>query len=220
MGDAEYTFNITNRDRAIIKNSAKYKKNGSRSRGCTFPSDYLTPAQKRKLNGGIITMNMNKPMDYRSLVTCPEDLQKEYLHGLVTRFNATNRALGEMLGVSAPTVNRLKHKLGIEEAEDFRRRMSHKQTEMFKAWLNASDTEETAPEMDQEISTEPEEIPRDVRHAPVTSTVPEITAGSLTLTGVPMLILDRIHWLFSSCEGEYTIRLTWTKKETEHERDI
>lgn len=210
MGDAEYTFNATNRERAIIKGSARYKKNGRRSKGCTLPSDYLTPAQKRKLNGGVITMNMNRPMDYRTLKTYSEDLQKEYLLNIISRFNATGNVLSAMLGVSVPTVNRLRRELGIPETDEFRRRMSNKQKEIFEDWLTSDGETEEAVEEVEDINTEPEE---DVCSYTPTPAFPEITSGTITLTGKPMLILDRLHWLFSSCAEDYTICLSWEKED-------
>jgi len=174
-----------------------------------LPSDYLTPAQKRKLNGGVITMNMNKPMDYKTLKAYPADLQKEYLLGLISRYNATGRVLARMLGVSVPTVNRLKRELGIAESDNFRRRMSYKQTKAFEDWLTSDGTEDVTEEEAEDTNPEPEE---DIYHAPAAS-FPEITSGSLTLTGKPMLILDRLHWLFSSCAEDYTICLSWEKED-------
>lgn len=50
------------REKKSIASGARHRVNGSKSKRCTLPSDYLTPAQRKKLNGEVYTVNLNKPI--------------------------------------------------------------------------------------------------------------------------------------------------------------
>ena len=60
----------------LIAQGARHKKKPRK--GCTLPSDYMTPAQKRKQNGEVQTMTLNKPITWAELNSYPEDVQREY----------------------------------------------------------------------------------------------------------------------------------------------
>lgn len=91
----------------------KGKKNGSRSKKCTLPSDRLTPAQKRRLNGPVSTYNLSKPMNWIEFIQMPKDIQLEYLNTLVTNLKARRVDLCLMFGVSPATFDKYrKEKLG------------------------------------------------------------------------------------------------------------
>ena len=55
-----------------------------------FPSDYLTEAQKKKLNGPCTTYDMGKPISYNDFCAFPEDIQRLYLQGIVDKFHPDN----------------------------------------------------------------------------------------------------------------------------------
>lgn len=113
MQDETYTFIQTVRDRKATAHSARYKKNGSRSRKCTLPSDYLTPAEKRRRNSAVQTYTMNEPHTKRELNTWPEDMQREYIKGIIDCYHPSNKDLGLMLGTSETTACTYIHKLGL-----------------------------------------------------------------------------------------------------------
>lgn len=91
----------------------RHRKRGSRNHKCSLPQDHMTPAQLRRMNGPVKTYNLNQPMRWIEFTSMPEDLQKQYLTGLIETYRATNRMLGAMLGVSAPTVCKRQNYLGI-----------------------------------------------------------------------------------------------------------
>ena len=62
-----------------IARGASHMKCGSKSKKCTLPSDYLTAAQKRRLNGPVSTYKLDEPMNWESFKAMPEDLQKKYI---------------------------------------------------------------------------------------------------------------------------------------------
>lgn len=88
------------KDRRAEASGARRKKNGSKSKACSLPSDRLTHRQWEKLNGPMNIFAMNVPTDYETLSKQSEDIQKEYIMNLLDRFNITVSKISEMLGIS------------------------------------------------------------------------------------------------------------------------
>lgn len=83
-------------------------------KGCSLPSDYLTAAQKRRLNGPVSTYKLDEPMSWESFKAMPEDLQKKYILNLQETYQANNDMLGKMFGVTGVSVCRMRNALGIK----------------------------------------------------------------------------------------------------------
>ena len=96
-----------------IARGASHMKHGSKSKKCTLPSDYLTAAQKRRLNGPVSTYKLDEPMNWESFKAMPEDLQKKYILNLQETYQANNDMLGKMFGVTGVSVCKMRHALGI-----------------------------------------------------------------------------------------------------------
>ena len=94
-----------------IARGASHMKRGSKK--CTLPSDYLTAAQKRRLNGPVSTYKLDEPMNWESFKAMPEDLQKKYILNLQETYQANNDMLGKMFGVTGVSVCKMRHALGI-----------------------------------------------------------------------------------------------------------
>ena len=96
-----------------IAHGASHMKRGSKSKKCTLPSDYLTDAQKRRLNGPVSTYKLDEPMSWERFKARPEDLQKKYILNLQETYQANNDMLGKMFGVTGVSVCKMRHALGI-----------------------------------------------------------------------------------------------------------
>ena len=79
MNDAEYLFKSDAAEKKRNGRGAFNKKGGSKSKKCTLPGDYLTPAQKKKLSKTIIDVNLREPMTWDEFKALRPDIQKEYL---------------------------------------------------------------------------------------------------------------------------------------------
>lgn len=98
-------FDFEVKQKKTLVASARRKKNGSKSRACSLPSDNLTPAQIRKLSGEVQQWNLNAPMDWETFKTMPKDLQAEYLRHLNERFGVGPATIGrELFHVSTSCV--------------------------------------------------------------------------------------------------------------------
>ena len=97
-----------------IARGASHMKRGSKSKKCTLPSDYLTAAQKRRLNGPVSTYKLDEPMSLESFKAMPEDLQKQYILGLQENYGANDEMIGKMFKKSDTIALRLRNALNIK----------------------------------------------------------------------------------------------------------
>lgn len=83
MTDFEYDV----KEKKRIASGAYHQKKGSKSRKCTLPHELLTPAQRKKLDGPVLTYAINKPMSWEEFKSLPLDLQQDHLDFLQNRFD-------------------------------------------------------------------------------------------------------------------------------------
>ena len=149
-----------------IAAGAYHKKNGSKSKKCTLPSDHLTDAQKRKLNGPLYTVNLNQPMSWEDFKGLTDTLKREYLEGLMANYRASMKMLGRMFGVQSVTVSREMKRLGVKplptdhsvRGESFARKQA-----MWAAFCNGvvgggDDPNLVKPEANEQIEAQDERI--------------------------------------------------------------
>lgn len=106
-------FDYDSMQKKRIARGAMHMKRGSKSKKCSLPSDNLTPAQLRRLNGPVSTYKLDEPMNWESFKAMPEDLQKQYIRNLQDTYQATDGMLSTMLGKSKPTIMKLRNELDI-----------------------------------------------------------------------------------------------------------
>lgn len=100
MTNEEYIFQQTSHERKRIGAGAYARKNGSKTRKCTLPSDNLTAGQIKKRNGEIMQYKLNQPMKWNEFRSMPKDLQKEYIQKLASEKKARGIDIAEMLGIN------------------------------------------------------------------------------------------------------------------------
>lgn len=107
--------------------------NGKRG-GVKFPSDYLSKKEKNKMNGEIKVYKMNEPITYAEFKEYPDDLKKQYVNNLREKFDVSDTAIAEMMGIDKRTLNRL---LNIIDASGGRRGRRKADYEGFEKWKKA-----------------------------------------------------------------------------------
>lgn len=118
-----------------------------------LPHDGLTEAQKRRMNGPMHEYKMNEPMSIQEFKAMPDDLQVEYVRGLVSRFGVGVSTVGvELFGKSRPWLGDRMKRRGVT----FQRNghLTMKQRYEWEKWLNGvkepvkeTEHDETAPKM-------------------------------------------------------------------------
>ena len=168
-------------------------KRGSRSKRCSLPSDNLTPAQLKRRNGPVSTYKLDAPMRWDDFRAMPEDLQKQYLVGLVDSYKTTNEMLGEMFHVHWSTVADLRRNLGIGGK---RGRLTDDEKEirdqMWAAFCNGvvggGDAVKETPKEPEKVETLPVRCPDELEEVALTSGDTEATTEAEPVdVKIPML---------------------------------
>lgn len=135
MDDYTYTRIQAERERKNLAHQGRSKKNGSKSRKCSLPSDHLTPKQIKAMNGEVSTFALNKPCTVEVLKITDPEIVEEYLQHLADRFNVTTVCVSRMLGMGEAGLYKLIRELGIRKPTRKSKFMTNEESEMWNAWL-------------------------------------------------------------------------------------
>lgn len=140
MTDERYVYKSDIQDRKRTASGARAKKGGSRSCRCPLPSDTLTKAQKRALNGSVESIKLNMPMDYARLKELTPTLQWLYLDHLVSEHKARRVDLCSMLGIATCTFWHIQRALPANLVWKYNKKKPAPEWERFMAagYQNAS----------------------------------------------------------------------------------
>lgn len=156
----DFEYDVMQKKR--LSRGAYHKKNGSKSRRCTLPSDHLTAAQKKGLSGTVSTYNLNQPMGWGTFRMMPPDLQEEYIAGLQNRFGVSASRISEDLFRKSPTTLRLHMaRAGLKFRGCKGQLLTGEEHYRWHGWLNGeadSDTPVPDEAVDAAVGSE-EEIP-------------------------------------------------------------
>jgi len=151
----EFDYDVKNR-KALVP-SARRKKNGLKSKKCTLPHEHMTKGELNKLNSAVVTINMNKPYTVGMLRLATKELQAEYIQNLRTKFKASTRMLGQMLGIGQPSVLNYLRSIGIKLDKKTAFHPTKADREAWELFLsNATKKEVEIPAQTEEIKPEPQ----------------------------------------------------------------
>lgn len=114
MTDEKFCFVSDLREKKKTATGAHHKRTHCGKGGAVkFPSDYLTKKELKNMSGEVQAYKLNDPMKWDEFKAMPGDLQVSYVKLLRERFDAPDRNIGEMMGVSKDTISRYLQQLGI-----------------------------------------------------------------------------------------------------------
>lgn len=93
MTDAEFIFRKEVQEKKRNGYGARNKKNGSKSKKCTLPSDYMTRKEKQALNGEVKSWDLKKFYSYEEFKQMPDDIQIEYVNSILSRYDVGIHAI-------------------------------------------------------------------------------------------------------------------------------
>ena len=162
-----------------IAAGARHMKRGSRSKGCSLPSDHMTPAQLKRRNGPVSTYKLDAPMGWDDFKAMPADLQKKYLTNLVETYGATNEMLGDMFYVHPTHVGTVKKALGVVSHNPHRLIGEKKaiRDQMWAAFCNGvvggGDAVKETPREPEKLEALPVRCPDELEEVALTQAKPE-----------------------------------------------
>lgn len=197
--------------------SAKHRVNGARSTRVTMPSDLLTPAQRRELNGEVKSVNLNKPITWEELKALPPSMAKEYVETLHKVHKATGNGAARMLGIYPHKYNEFVRQIGADISQHKGGRQTREDAETFARFCGhipseetAADSEPPAPE-ETEVYTPPAPVQELHKAAPAQLMTPDRL--SITVTGD----LDQLAAYIKLLPMDGRLRMTLTLEKIEEE---
>ena len=214
MDDATYVFNQTSAERKRTGRGAISKKNGSKSKRCTLPSDRLSAAEKKKLSGECKKYDLSKPMNWKQFMGMPKDLQSEYLQKLVS-YGAGKKDAADMFGCSVGALSQYLYCYHKGEGL-FKKMLSSKErnSDDFMKWLGggeAQNEEQTVEPAAEETKTieEPVAVTKTAEKSAGLGLL-QIESGSLTFTGDARTIFEKALLLMDDF-SEYSVTISFQK---------
>ena len=110
---------------------------------CRLPSDYLTAAQRKEMNGAVKIYNITRPMPLEEFKGVPDDLKREYLRNMQS-YGAAATYLADEMGCCSATIREYGEKLGVPFARGGRNfdLWQKKLSEWHTAEVTAAETPE------------------------------------------------------------------------------
>lgn len=106
MTDAEFIMRSEAKQHKANGRAVYNRASRGGSKRCRLPSDNLTKAQLKKMNGEIIVMQMNKPIAWSEFKRYSPELQREYIENLVAKYGARQLDIAEMFGIDKSHLNK------------------------------------------------------------------------------------------------------------------
>lgn len=216
MTDVEYILKEDQRSKKAAGRGIYGKKNGSRSKKCSLPSDHLSKKELKKMNGEIKMYNLSKPMSYSVFCSMPIDLRIEYLKSLRDTYGASLDDISRMMHTSyhALAQHKQKHLAGNPEFKNYKKsRLDGLAWARFLT-QDCDKPKEEPKEGDikfvhEYISVE-EALKEEPQEFPVKGTLLSISEGRICLKGKPQNIFRTIEFILED-EGTYEVEFKFTR---------
>lgn len=159
----------------------------------------------------MITCIMNKPHTKAELTQWSEDTQRSYLQSLRDAYGPTYPQLAGMLGCSQSTVYNIFRRLNIPCN-------NRHQTDVQRGLWNSFIAGEAPERAVSNVTSDEVCVPVETESHAYEATEPHTESGfpfdsiSLTLTGKPAVVLERIWQLFGDIDHEMVLTLTAARK--------
>lgn len=207
------------KERNAMKSCAFHKVNGSKSKRCTLPSDNLTPAQKRKLNGPVKEYELHKRMTYHEFKKMPTDLQQAHLDYIQRRFRIGVTTIStEVFELSQYGLSYYMKTHGLELTQYVGKRVSNETREAIRKWKSGAEDTPSAPYATEE-PTEAVVVDAPVEEAPVAEPAPEKPVKNLVvenlsahISGTAGDLLSYISAMLSGRSADVRIELNFKEE--------
>lgn len=93
MTDENYVFNQTIKERKAMAIESRHKINGCKSKKCTLPHENLTRKELEKMNGEVITLDLNHFYTWDEFLTFSEESKTDYIEHIIKKYSASISAI-------------------------------------------------------------------------------------------------------------------------------
>lgn len=149
MTDEEYVFRSECADRKrTARGSFNKRSHAGKGGRVKMPSDYMTKKERDKMNGEVQSYNLSSPMKWAQFKRMPDDIKREYLSSIISKYNPQQKALAEMFDVTQNTLYVTCRELGIS-LYNGKCGARKGRNDAFWAWVNSAN------EVTRDVSEEP-----------------------------------------------------------------
>lgn len=134
------------------------KRVGNR-KGCKLPSDYLTPAQKKRLSGEVKVLNLNQPITYEEFKGLDKSLQETYINQIIETYHVGLNTISLMMGAGKATLHTYVKTHGLSITKCKGGTISRENLQRFYAVYQPETAEREDLAQDQ---AEPEQVEREI----------------------------------------------------------
>lgn len=208
MNDIEFILKEDIKKKKQAGSGYRYKKNGSKSKKCSLPSDHLSKKEIEKMNGECKVYNLNKPMSYSNFCAMPVDLRIKYLEMLRDKFGANQTEISKMMNVAQSTLASHRCKFLNNKPAFPSSNRSKLDKEAWNKFINGEDAEnavESEPDEEAVGDTCSTDNPPEAAYLP-SNLIPkaDIVNGSMNLKGKADDIFRKMTDILG-CDNEYEI---------------
>ena len=134
MNDAEYVFHTTNSERKR-NGCGDYHKKRRGGRNVRLGSDNLTRKEWEKMNGEVITVELDQPRTWEEYKELPDNYRKDYLNFLISKYSPSKDRLARMFGIAYSNFCKEWDRLGMPKP-GYRGRSSDQQLRDWAVFIN------------------------------------------------------------------------------------
>ena len=140
--------------RKDLARQSRHRKNGSKSKKCSLPSDKITQKQWKDRCGELMVYKLGEPMSWERFKAMPLTHQTEYIVGLQEKYGATCRVLSDMFDITPVTLHRHVKNNGLDV--NFRRgtNMTYEQHTAWKLFLDGASASDNVQTDSQDVCCE------------------------------------------------------------------
>lgn len=127
-----------------------------------FPSDYMTKKELKQMNSECKSYRLNEPMSWNEFKELPDDLKRDYVKLLRSKYSVPDKDIAEMLGINRSTFCKWMKCLGLSlNARTGLKSDAWKESEQgiaFYKWLKKEEMTENMPKID-DITVKTDSMP-------------------------------------------------------------
>lgn len=209
MNDVEFILKEDIKEKKQAGRGYYHKKNGSKSKKCSLPSDSLSKKEIEKMNGECKVYNLSEKMSYSNFCAMPFDLQIKYLEALRDKFGARQVDIAKMMNVAPSTLASHRYKFLNNKPVFPSSNRPRLDKDAWNRFINGEEAEnavETEPDEEVLGDTCSTDNSTETGHLPYSQVIQkaDIVNGSMNLKGKAEDIFRKMTDILG-CENEYEI---------------
>lgn len=185
------------REKKQIAKGRSAKHRGKLGTKVTTPSDFLSEAERKAMNGEVFVYKIGEPISWAAFKSYPKEQQQAWINAFAERFQCSTKGMAMVFGIAASTINNYvkKKDMSIPKSGSY----TEAKGEAIQKWLGKEET--PAPQPVQEEPKKPAKPAEPV----VPYFVDTLRQGNIHLTGTATEIFQTLFGIFKTAQLDVTL---------------